>query len=439
MHLKLGQTPAVVVSSPEIAKEMLKDHDPNFANRPLGVAVEIMWYNYLDVAFAPYGDYWKQMRKICINELLSPRMVRSFGSIRSDEASRLVASLHRLSGKSVNLTERILSYSSSITCRAAIGNVCKDSETLIELMKETVKMVGGFEVVDLFPSSRVAQAMSWPARRRLKMMRRKLDVILDRIIDERRSGNGEPGSEDLLDVFLRIMDTERLQFPIHNDNIKAVLYDIFTAGTDTTATLIDWLMVELIRNPKVIAKATAEVRQVLGGNSSTSGITSCTILEEDKIQKLRYLKLVIKEGLRLHPPTPMLPRASREECEINGYAIPADVNVMINIWAIQRDPELWNDPEKFEPERFEIDHGVDFVGGDFEFLPFGTGRRMCPGITFGLATVEMALAHLLYNFDWKLPEGVKLQDLDMIENHGLTATRKDKLFLVATPYHELFI
>lgn len=189
----------------------------------------------------------------------------------------------------------------------------------------------------------------------------------------------------------------------------------------------------------MMGKAIAEVRQVLRGNSSTSGTTSCTILEEDKIQKLRYLKLVIKEGLRLHPPTPMLPRASREEREINGYAIPADVNVMINVWAIQRDPKLWNDPEKFEPERFEIDRGVDFVGGDFQFLPFGTGRRMCPGITFGLATVEMALAHLLYNFDWKLPEGVKLQDLDMIENHGLTAARKDKLFLVATPYHELLL
>ncbi|XP_057810416.1 premnaspirodiene oxygenase-like [Salvia miltiorrhiza] len=442
MHLKLGETTAVVVSSPEIAKQMLKDLDPSFADRPQGVAMEIMWYNYSDIAFCPYGDYWRQMRKICVNELLSHRIVRSFQSIRRDEAARLLDSLRESSGSSVNLTERIYSFSSSITSRAAFGGVCRDNEALIKLMMETLTMAGGFEIADLFPSSRIVGALSW-TKRRLKTMRWKLDVILDDVIDQhrenlaklaaapenrgRRSGNGEFGGEDLVDVFLRVKAEEQLQFPIANHNIKAVLYDMFAGGTETTATTIDWTMVELIRNPRVMDKAQAEVRQALKGSSPDQ--------YDAVIHNLKYLKMVIKESLRLHPPAPMLPRASNKEHVINGYTIPAGERVLVNIWAMQRDPRFWKDPEEFEPERFH-NQTVDFIGADFHLLPFGTGRRMCPGMTFALASVELALAQLLYNFDWKLPEGVRVEDLDMIENVGLASSRKHNLFVVATSYNE---
>nr|QEU48958.1 cytochrome P450 monooxygenase CYP71D507 [Thymus vulgaris] len=442
MYLKLGESSAVVVSSPEIAKEMLKDLDPIFADRPRGVAIEIMWYDYIDIVFCPYGDYWRQMRKICINELLSPRMVRSFRSIRRDEACRLAAAVRESSGRVSNLTEKIFSFSSSITCRAAFGGVCKDSPALIKLMMETLQMAGVFEVEDLFPSSRIVRALS-RSKRRLVGMKKKLDVILDGVIEEHREnlakitaaaaaegrdsgerlGNGEFGGEDLVDVFVRIKEGGEMEFPIGNDNIKSVLYDIFSAGTETSSSTIDWVMVELLRNPKAMAKLQAELRQA-------------ETLEDDVVSKMKYLKLVIKETLRLHPPIPLVPRVSREAREINGYTLPAGTKVMVNIWAMQRDPMLWDDPEKFEPERF-ANRALEFTGGDFEYLPFGTGKRMCPGITFGMATVELGLAHLLYNFDWKLPEGSKVEDLDMIENDGITASRKDNLFVVATPYHPL--
>ncbi|KAL1544679.1 premnaspirodiene oxygenase-like [Salvia divinorum] len=441
MHLKLGEADAVVVSSPEIAKQILKDQDPCVANRPQGVALEIMWYNYIDIAFSPYGDYWRQMRKICINELLSPRMVRSFQSIRSDEAARMVDSLHESSGRVVNLTEKIFSFTSSITCRAAFGGVCKDKGTLIKVMMDTLKMAGGFEIADFFPNSRIVSALSW-TKIRLKMMRRKLDFILDDVIDEHKAnlaekfgvdiasggrlGNGEYGGEDLIDVLLRMKEGEELKFPIGNDNIKAVLYDIFSAGTETSSTAIDWTMVELMRNPKVMARAQAEVRHILKEGTSTSRV--------EQNDELKYLKLVIKESLRLHPPVPLLPRASRVTCQVNGYTIPDKVRVMVNVWAMHRDPRFWKDPEEFEPERFE-NEDVDFIGGDIHYLPFGVGRRMCPGIMFGLATVEQAIAQLLYHFDWRLPEDVRARDLDMIENDGLTSVRKDNLFVIATPYH----
>ncbi|XP_047940835.1 premnaspirodiene oxygenase-like [Salvia hispanica] len=433
MQLKLGETTAVVVSSPDLAKRMLKDLDPSFADRPQSAAADIILYRSSDVVFSQYGDYWRQMRKLCVDELLNAKTVRLFRSIRRDETSRLMDSLRESSGRVVNLTEKIFSHSSSVTCRAACGGVVEDGETLMKLMADSTRMVSGFEVADLFPSlSRILGALSW-TRRRLEAMRRELDVILDDVIERHRrnrvengSGkNSEFGSEDLVDVFLRVQEEGQLRIPIDNDNIKAVLFDIFTAGTETSSSTIDWAMVELLRHPRVMAKAQAELRQALKGNSTQ---------QDDIVPNLKYLKLVIKETMRLHPPAPIVLRACKEEQVINGYTIPAGEKVLVNIWAMHRNPRYWDDPEMFKPERFE-NQSLDFVGGDYHFLPFGAGKRMCPGITFGLATIEFALSQLLYNFDWKLPEGLRGEDLDMTENVGLTVVRKQNLFVVATPYN----
>ncbi|XP_047941656.1 premnaspirodiene oxygenase-like [Salvia hispanica] len=429
MHLKLGESPVVIVSSPDLVKKMLKDLDPVFADRRQRAFSDIMMYGSSDIAFGPYGGYWRQMRKLCINELLSPKMVHLFQSIRSDETSRLVDSLRESSGRVVDLTEKIFFHASSVTCRAAYGSVVEDGEALVKLTADTA-MASGFEIADLFPSLGMVGALSW-TKRRLKTMRRKLDVILDDVIERHKrnrakngSGNSEFGSEDMVDVFLRVKEEGQLEFPIDNDNIKAVLYDVFVAGTDTSAGTIDWTMTELLRHPQVMAKAQAEVRQALKGNSTQ---------QSDIVHNLKYLKLVIKETMRLHPAFPMVSRASKEEQMINGYTIPAGEWVVVNIWGMHRDPRYWKDPEMFKPERFE-DQSLDFVDGECHFLPFGAGKRMCPGITFGLANVEFTLAQLLYNFDWGLPEGVRSVDLDMTEHVGLTCTRKHDLSVVVTPY-----
>ncbi|KAL0393947.1 UNVERIFIED_CONTAM: Premnaspirodiene oxygenase [Sesamum latifolium] len=270
MHLKFGEVPAIIISSPEIAKEVLKEQDPVYANRPPAIAMQIMWYNYKDIGFSPYGDYWRQMRKICILQVLSSKSVRSFGSIRNNEVSSLVKFIQASAGKPVNLTDKIFWMMSSITCRAAFGKVCKDSDALIKLLRQGIQMAGGFEIADVFPSSKIVSTLSW-SKWRLVMMGRKLDMILDDIINEHkvdldkldlsgRRGNGEFGNEDLVDVFLRLKESGDLEFPIGNDNIKAVLYDVFSAATETSATAIDWIMTELMRNPRVMAKTQAEVR-----------------------------------------------------------------------------------------------------------------------------------------------------------------------------------
>uniref|UniRef100_M1AJF3 Cytochrome P450 n=1 Tax=Solanum tuberosum TaxID=4113 RepID=M1AJF3_SOLTU len=385
MHLKLGEIDAVIVSSPHMAKQVLKVHDLSFAARPELMASDIVFYSQKDIVFAKYGDYWKQMRKICISELLSAKMVKSFSLIRQDAVHDLVASIRSTPNVVVNMSERFL---------------------------------------DLLALLYVDQLSE-----KLKSLHQKIDVILEKIIHEHKEnrangkeGNSEFGGEDLIDVLLRVMENGELQFPITNDSVKAIVLDLFFGGTETSSVIIQWALSELMKNPNVMAKAQAEVRCVCTGKKD---------LNDNDVEELKYLKLVINETLRLHPASPLLGlRQCREETIIDGYTIPLKSQVVVNGWAIARDPESWDDPETFVPERFE-NSCVDFNGNHFQYIPFGAGSRMCPGMHFGLANVVYPLAQLLYHFDWKLPYGQQPEDLDMTETLGISATRKNDLHLIA--------
>ncbi|KAI4296029.1 hypothetical protein L6164_036019 [Bauhinia variegata] len=204
------------------------------------------------------------------------------------------------------------------------------------------------------------------------------------------------------------------------------MQDVFAAGSDTSATTLEWVMSEIMKNDRVRKKVQTELREALGGKKT---------IHETDLEQLNYLKLVIKEALRLHPPAPLLlPRECRESCTVDGYEIPIKTQVIINGWALGRDPEYWRDADSFIPERFQ-GSSIDFKGSNFEFIPFGAGRRICPGLSFGLANIELPLAKLLYHFDWELPNGMKSEDLDMTEAYGFIAGRKDNLYLIPTCYY----
>ncbi|KAL2520415.1 Cytochrome [Forsythia ovata] len=433
MHLKLGEVYTIVISSRQIAKDVLTTHDLAISDRPESIGMKILWYDYTDIGFSPYNDYWRQMRKICIVELLSKKNVRSFSYIRLDETSRLIKSIQSSSGELINLTTKIFSFTSSITSRAAFGELLRDQETLITFMKKGVALAAGFDLADFFPSIKFLKYITWNKFNLLKI-RRQLDSILDVVINEHKDklatgkiGNGELGGEDIIDVLLRLKESGELGIPITNDNIKAIIFDMFTGGTETSSTVMDWTMAELMRNPHVMAKAQAEIRQAFKGKKT---------IEESDVEKLKYLKLVIKESMRMHPVIPLLPRACREEFEVGGYIVPMKAKVTVNIWALGRDPEYWDEPESFKPERFE-NSSVDFLGNNFEYIPFGAGRRICPGMSFALANTEYPLAQLLYHFNWKLPKGMNPNNMDMIELIGISGMKKNHLYLTATPYHPL--
>ncbi|XP_071727549.1 premnaspirodiene oxygenase-like [Rutidosis leptorrhynchoides] len=427
--LHLGEISTVLISSPTLAKEILKTHDLAFASRPKMISGEIIGYNYKDIAACPYGDYWRQMRKICVLELLSTKKVQSFHSVREQESWNLVESVTKQTSKTIKLNENILLLTNNILCRVSVGSICKDQKLLVALFKEFLSYTAGFDASDLFPSIKLLHLITG-TRNKLLKIRTKIDKILDNFISghqERRAGAQSRHNEDLLDVLLRLKDDGGLELPLASDNVKAVIIDMLLAGTDTSSSTIDWAMSELIKNPRVMKKLQDELRQTFKGKKK---------IYESDIQELVYLKQVIKETLRLHPPAPLLlPRLSRENCEIGGYHIPANTTIIINAWKIGRDPDYWTDPESFVPERFTENSFSNMITKDFEYLPFGGGRRVCPGMSMGLANVELPLATLMYHFDWDLPKGVTSENLDMTESFGATVCRKTDLLLVPTLYN----
>nr|KYP31997.1 Cytochrome P450 71D11 [Cajanus cajan] len=438
MHLQLGEVFTIIVSSPEYAKEIMKTHDVIFATRPKLVVSDIVAYESTDIIFSPYGSYWRQLRKICTMELFTQKCVDSFKPIREEEFTNLIKIIDSHKGSPFNLSEAVTLSIYNIVSRVAFGKKCKDQEEFISAMKEVLLVGSGFHIGDLFPSAEWLQHGTC-LRPKLQRLHRQVDRILEEIIDEHKEakskvkeGKGEVEG-DLVHVLLKFHDDNdsNKDICLTINNIKAIILDIFGAGGETSGTTINWAMAEMIKDPRVMKKTQAEIRQVFN-------LKGC--IDEICVNELKYLKSVVKETLRLHPPLPFLfPRECRQSCEIDRYDIPVKSKVMINAWAIGRDPNCWTEPERFYPERF-IDNSFDYKGSNFGYIPFGAGRRICPGGNFGIINVELCLAFLLYHFDWKLPVGMKSEDIDMTEEFGLTVSRKDELYLIpitSIPFHAI--
>ncbi|XP_059644095.1 cytochrome P450 71AP13-like [Cornus florida] len=430
MHLQLGEIPTVVVSSARTAKEVLKTHDLALASRPEIFSAKHLFYNCTDIAFSPYGAYWRQIRKISILELLSTKRVQSYSFVRKEEVARLVHRVAESYPGTTNLSKMLGLYANDVLCRKAFGRDFSaggeyDRLGFQKMLEEYQELLGGFSIGDFFPSMEFMHTLTG-MKSRLQKTFRRFDQFFDEIIKEHQNPGGKKeDNKDLVDVLLEIQRSEDIEMPLTMDNIKAIILDMFAAGTDTTFITLDWGMTELIMNPKVMERAQAEVRRVVG--------EKIFVLESD-LPQLHYTKAVVKEIFRLHPPAPvLLPRESMENITIDGYNIPAKTRFFVNAWAVGRDTECWEKPETFEPERF-MGKNIDFKGQDFELIPFGAGRRSCPAITFGMASVDLALAQLLHSFDWELPPGIQSKDLDMTEIFGITMHRKSPLMVVAKPW-----
>ncbi|XP_020105598.1 premnaspirodiene oxygenase-like [Ananas comosus] len=424
LHLRLGEVDHYVVSSPELAREVLTTHDLAFASRPALAASTVMCYGNTDIAFSPYGPYWRQLRKICVVELLSAKRVRGFAALREEEIARALRGISS-SASRVNLSERVYALAYAITSRAAFGAECRHLGRFEAAAKKAIKAGSGFAVADLFPSLGFLGALTGTSAG-IERTHRELDGIIEEIIgehEEKRERAKKKGEECGYDI----------PEPPH----RVCVQDVFIAGTDTTATTLAWAMSELLRHPDAMAKAQSELRRSLRGGGGAE-------LRDEDVASLRYTKLVVKETLRLHPPLPLLlPRLAREPRRVGGHEIPAGSRVLVSAWAIGRDARRWgDDAEAFRPERFDEEgegegegEGEKWMG--FEHLAFGAGRRMCPGMGFGMASVEAALASLLCFFDWELPEGTEAGDLDMGELVGAVVGRRSDLWAVAIPYRPI--
>ncbi|PSR91016.1 Cytochrome P450 CYP736A12 like [Actinidia chinensis var. chinensis] len=259
---------------------------------------------------------------------------------------------------------------------------------------------------------------------KMKAVSKVFDAFFEKIIDEHVQYKDVPRkNKDFVDIMLEFMESEDAEFRIDRRHIKAVILDMVVGSMDTSSTAIEWTLSELLKHPRVLKKVQNELEQVVGMDR---------MVEESDLEKLDYLDMVVKETFRLHPVAPLLlPHQATEDCTINGYHIPRNARVTINVWAIGRDPNAWNEAEMFLPERFEGSK-IDLRGHDFQLLPFGAGRRGCPGMQLGLLTVRLVVAQLMHCFDWELPDGMLPSKLDMTEEFGLVTARANHLVAIPT-------
>ncbi|XP_073358484.1 LOW QUALITY PROTEIN: desmethyl-deoxy-podophyllotoxin synthase [Aegilops tauschii subsp. strangulata] len=411
MMLRVCERVAIVVSSAEAAREIYRGNEAAFSERLTSPGIDELYRHGQGIVFAPYGDHWRLLRRILMMELLSARRVEAFRRIREEEAARLVSTIQATSspsdGRLVNIDERLDEFMTDSAVRAIFGDRLPDRGAFLKIVKQGVGLSSLFDLRDLFPSSRLARLL--PRSGKAERQRQETFRLMDNILktrEERRMGREGDDEQDMVDVLLRIQKQGNTRVSLSDGVIRALLTDVFAAALDTTTTILQWAMAELMINPRVMRRVQSEADYVLAGHAT---------------RPCDYT---------------LLPRSSLEcvqDCKIQGYDVPRGATMLTNTWAISRDPKYWNEPEKFMPERFECDGVADFRGLDFEFTPFGVGRRICPGIDFAYANIEIALASLIYHFDWELPPRVDPKEIDMTEVFGATVRRKAELFLRPIP------
>ncbi|RWR83686.1 Cytochrome P450 71A1 [Cinnamomum micranthum f. kanehirae] len=412
--------PTLIVSSQETAEEVMKTHDLVFANRPHNYAAKHLLYDGKDILFSSYGQYWREARKICMLQLLSLKRISSFQPIIEEEIAATIKLISRSCPTSSVIDLRLVLQLlfSGIISRVALGKKYGGIKEFLEALKEMGELLGAVRVGDYFPSFAWVDVLTG-FDGKMKRVSRNMDTFLDRVVKDREEMDGRDGNQhkDFVDT-LRQLEKDSGQ--LTRDSIKAIVLDMF-AGSEFITMTTEWAMAELMKHPDIMVKAQEEVRRLVGRKPK---------VEVEDIHQMHYLKCIIKETLRLHPPGPLLgPRESNDNTTIQGYHIPQNTRVIINAWAISRDPKSWKCPEEFLPERF-ANNSIDFKGHDFQFIPFGAGRRMCPGASFAIHIIEFVLTDLLRYFDWELPNGATAEDLEMAEEGGIISPKEISLHLV---------
>ncbi|CAI0386886.1 unnamed protein product, partial [Linum tenue] len=419
--------PCVVASSPETAREFLKTHDSVFSDRPVPAAVDYLTYGSADFFFAPYGPYWKFMKKLCVSELLGGRILDRMLPLRRDEIGR---SLQRTrnraeAGEPMDVGGELIRVANNVISVMAMGERCSggadEADWVRKLVAETAELTGKFNLSDYVWFCKRLDLQGFG--KRLEDLRERFDSMMERIIEEHVEARmNKKKKTTVVDVLLDIKEDQDSEIKLTRENIKAFIWDIFAAGTESSAITTEWAMAELINHPEILNRARKEIDSVVGKSR---------LVQESDIPNLPYLQAIVKETMRLHPAAPLIMRESSRDCEIQGYKIPARTRLFVNVWAIGRDPNHWDEPLEFEPERF-MDGKMDARGQHFEFLPFGSGRRVCPGTTLALHMVHANLAAMIQCFEWKVHGSTKSDGniVDMEEGVGLTIPRAHPLICV---------
>ncbi|KAL3749301.1 hypothetical protein ACJRO7_010414 [Eucalyptus globulus] len=434
--LKLGSVNTMVIQSAQAAAEFFKGHDLAFADRKCPHALTALGYDQGSLAVGRYSGYWRALRRLCSAELLTTKRINERAHLRQKCVDSMIGYLEEEMAAKQVTTEQGIDLSRFLFLLAfnVVGNMVlsrdlldpksKDGAEFYDAMNRFMEWAGKPNVADFMPWLKwldpqgIKASMAKDMGRAMKIAE---GFVKERL--EERKLRGEMGTtNDFLDALLDYEgDGKEGPRKISSQNVNIIILEMFFAGSETTSSTIEWAMAELLRQPESMKKVKYEIDQVVGLTRK---------LEENDTEKMPFLQAVVKETLRLHPPLPLLiPRNALKETNFMGFDIPKDTQVFVNAWGIGRDPDAWEDPLAFKPERF-LGSNTDFKGQNFELIPFGSGRRMCIGLSLAHRVLHLGLATLLYHFNWELGGGLTPETLDMRERIGITLRKLHPLKVV---------
>nr|UVC58039.1 CYP706V8 protein [Isodon rubescens] len=428
--LRLGSKLCTVVCSADVIKEVVRDQDAVLANRQITAFSRIITYNLNDIAWSPNGQEWRDRRKIFVRELQSTANLNASYNLRKDEVRKAIRDVHAQIGTPVNIFELVQKIDINLLINMIWGGRMKGQRRdkmiseLVQLVSEMLELLIKPNISDFFPFLERFDLQG--VVRDATALVKKVEAIMDDVIDERiknpHAEKVEEGRKDFLQTLVDQMQDESNNGSLGMVQIKAMFINILLGGTTSTSTTVEWTISELLKNPSMMKKVQQELNEVVGVNN---------IVEESHTTKLVYLDAVLKEALRLHPIGAILvPKRPSESCTVAGYTIPKDSTVFVNVYAAHTDPAGWDNPFEFRPERF-FDGKCDFNGNNFNYIPFGSGRRICAGLPLADRMIRYITATLLHSFEWQLPDG----ELDMSDH--LTASLRKRIPLEAIPVPRL--
>ncbi|KAF7828665.1 cytochrome P450 81E8-like [Senna tora] len=420
--LRFASRLVVVVTSSSAVQECFNKNDIVLVGKYLG-------YNYTTILFSPYGDHWRNLRRITALEVLSTHPINNFAEMRKDEIKRMVQKLGQASYKGlakVEMKSRLTEMTFNTIMRmiagkrywgedCEVGDV-EEARNFREMILEMVALGGANNPGDFLP------VLNWidfdGFEKKLKNFYKRADAFLQGLIDEHRNGN--EGANTMIAHLLSLRESQPQYYT--DEIIKGIILVMLIAGTDTSALTLEWAMSSLLNQPEVLKKVKEEIDNYIGSKER--------LIDEADVLKLPYLQNIISETLRLYPAAPLLlvPHFSSDNCSISGYDVPRDTMVLVNAWAIHRDPQLWSDPLSFKLERF------DKEGETNKLIAFGLGRRACPGAGLAQRTVGLTLVLLIQCFEWKR---VSEEQIDMTERVGITLQKMIPLEAMCKVRHSI--
>ncbi|RDX91408.1 Cytochrome P450 82A3, partial [Mucuna pruriens] len=444
-RIKLGVKPALVLNNWEMAKECFTTNDIAVSSRPKLLAVELMSYNQAFVGLAPYGPYWRELRKIVTFEFLSNRRIEQLSHVRASEVRTSIKELYGVwcskkkeASNNYVLVEMKQWFSHlifNIVIRLMVGkryfgvmDVASDdkAQKFMKNIREFMRLMGTFTLADGVPSLRWLDFGGH--EKAMKENAKEFDKVLSEWLEEHRQKRdlGQKGvsERDFMDSMLLMLKDTPIDGRFDADTIcKAITLELILGGTDSTSTTLTWAMCLLLRNPIILERVKEEINAQIGKDRC---------IDESDVNKLVYLQATVKETLRLYPPATLsTPREFTQNCTIGGYHVKKGTRLIPNLWKIHRDPSVWSDPLEFKPERFLTTHkDIDVRGQHFELLPFGSGRRICAGISLGMHMVNFTLANFLHSFEILNPS---TEPIDMTEIFGFTNTKATPLDILVKP------